>query len=69
MKKGDVDGGKIRWGARVAPDDFDAARRFLRLVFRPQDAKDLTAALKTASIEKFPFSARSPERRGRQSNA
>jgi hypothetical protein len=54
MKKGDVNGSKIHWSGRVAADDFDAARRFLKLVFAPEDARSLTASLRKASLQKFP---------------
>lgn len=54
MKKGGSDSSGIKWGERVAPEDFDSARRFLKLVFRPEDSQDLTDSLKKAPIQKFP---------------
>lgn len=54
MKKGGSGDSGIKWGDRVAPEDFDSACRFLKLVFRPEDSDDLTDSLKKAPIQKFP---------------
>ena len=45
---------QVHWLPQVDPDDFDAARRYLALVFRPQDARALTASLKKVPVRKFP---------------
>lgn len=54
MKKGGENDSGIAWGKRVAPEDFDSARRYLGLLFRPEDAQTLTASLRDATIQKFP---------------
>lgn len=54
MKKGGASDGHVQWLEDVDADDFDAARRYLALLFPPKDAKALTAALRDASMQRFP---------------
>ncbi|MGZ5179487.1 MAG: hypothetical protein ACXWC6_04560 [Ramlibacter sp.] len=44
----------VKWLKRVDAEDFDAARRYLALVFAPRDAKALTASLEKAPMQRFP---------------